>query len=75
LISYLHGRFPISFGDISAGRGDTEKVAHKGMTWWIRFSGDPEQKDMYVADGGAEQGKILDRASGEILSSFGRAGY
>jgi hypothetical protein len=30
---------------------------------------------MYVADGGAEQGKILDRASGEILSSFGRAGY
>jgi DNA-binding beta-propeller fold protein YncE len=46
-----------------------------GTVWWIRFSSDPEQKYMYVADGGDEQVKILDRASGEILSSFGRAGH
>ena len=41
-------------------------------TWWIGFSPDREQQYMYVADGGDEQVKILDRASGEVLSSFGR---
>jgi hypothetical protein len=30
---------------------------------------------MYVADGGDEQVKILDRASREILSSIGRAAH
>ncbi len=30
---------------------------------------------MYVADGGDEQVRILDRASGETLSSFGRPGH
>jgi DNA-binding beta-propeller fold protein YncE len=38
-------------------------------------SSDHEQKYMYVADGGDEQVKILDRASGEMLSSFGRPGH
>jgi hypothetical protein len=46
-----------------------------GTTWWIRFSADREQKYMYVADGGDEEVKILDRASGAILSSFGRPGH
>ncbi|MDB5445203.1 MAG: hypothetical protein JWQ97_520 [Phenylobacterium sp.] len=46
-----------------------------GTTWWIRFSADHEQKYMYVADGGDEQVKILDRTNGEILSSFGRPGH
>jgi hypothetical protein len=46
-----------------------------GTTWWIGFSPDHEQKYMFVADGGDEQVKILDRASGEILSSFGRPGH
>ena len=46
-----------------------------GTVWWIRFSADRDQKYMYVADGGDEQVKILDRASGEILSSFGRPGH
>jgi DNA-binding beta-propeller fold protein YncE len=46
-----------------------------GTTWWIRFSADHEQKYMYVADGGDEQVKVLDRASGEVLSSFGRPGH
>jgi hypothetical protein len=30
---------------------------------------------MYVDDGGDEQVKILDHASGEVLSSFGRPGH
>jgi hypothetical protein len=46
-----------------------------GTTWWIRFSSDHEQKYMYVADGGDEQVKILHRASGQILASFGRPGH
>jgi hypothetical protein len=46
-----------------------------GTAWWIRFSSDREQKYMYVADGGDEQVKILDRTSGETLSSFGRPGH
>jgi DNA-binding beta-propeller fold protein YncE len=46
-----------------------------GTTWWIGFSPDREQRYMYVADGGDEQVKILDRASGEVLSSFGRPGH
>ncbi|MGA2892325.1 MAG: hypothetical protein ABSE22_05605 [Xanthobacteraceae bacterium] len=46
-----------------------------GTAWWIRFSPDREQHYMYVADGGDEQVKVLDRASGEILASFGRPGH
>jgi DNA-binding beta-propeller fold protein YncE len=46
-----------------------------GTTWWIGFSPDREQKYMYVDDGGDEQVKVLDRASGEVLSSFGRPGH
>ena len=46
-----------------------------GTTWWIGFSPDREQKYMFVVDGGDEQVKILDRASGEIVSSFGRPGH
>jgi DNA-binding beta-propeller fold protein YncE len=46
-----------------------------GTAWWIGFSPDREQKYMFVADGGDEQVKILDRASGEILASFGRPGH
>jgi DNA-binding beta-propeller fold protein YncE len=46
-----------------------------GTTWWIGFSPDREQKYMFVADGGDEQVKILDRVSGEVLGSFGRPGH
>ena len=46
-----------------------------GTTWWIGFSRDREQKYMYVADGGDEQVKILDRATGQVQSSFGRPGH
>ena len=44
-----------------------------GTTWWIGFSPDHEQKYMYVNDGGDEQIKILDHASGTVLSSFGHS--
>ena len=46
-----------------------------GTTWWIGFSPDREQKYMYVDDGGDEQVKIVDHASGKVLSSFGRPGH
>jgi DNA-binding beta-propeller fold protein YncE len=46
-----------------------------GTTWWIRFSLDREQKYIFVADGGDEEVKLLDRASGTVLSSFGRPGH
>jgi DNA-binding beta-propeller fold protein YncE len=46
-----------------------------GTAWWIGFSPDREQKYMYVADGGEEQVKVLDRQTGEVLSSFGRPGH
>lgn len=46
-----------------------------GTTWWIGFSPDREQKYMYLDDGGDEQVKILDHASGEVPSSFGRPGH
>jgi len=46
-----------------------------GTTWWIGFSPDREQKYMYVDDGGDEQVKILDHASGKVIASFGRPGH
>lgn len=37
----------------------------------MAFSKDPEQKDLYVADGKNERVYVLDRQSLEILTSFG----
>jgi DNA-binding beta-propeller fold protein YncE len=66
------GRFKkniyIQRGTGKLGRAD-------GSAWWIAFSPDPEQKYMYVADGGNEKIWILDHALGEIISSFGQAGH
>ncbi len=47
----------------------------RGTAWWAEFSRDPEQKFLYVMNGRNEQVHILDHASGEILSSFGRPGH
>jgi len=41
----------------------------------VTFSRDREQKFMFVSNEDNEQVEILDRASGRILSSFGRAGH
>jgi hypothetical protein len=46
-----------------------------GSAVWVDFSRDPGQKYMYVTNQDNEQIDILDRASGQVLSSFGRAGH
>ncbi|HUG39546.1 MAG TPA: hypothetical protein VMM12_03620 [Longimicrobiales bacterium] len=45
-----------------------------GSTWDIAFSRDPEQRFMYVADGKNMRVYIVDRASLELLTSFGDGG-
>lgn len=47
----------------------------RGTAWWTGFSPDKEQKYLYVMNGRSEQVHVLDHASGEILSSFGRPGH
>ena len=46
-----------------------------GSAWWVGFSPDKDQRYMYVADGSNEVVWILDHASGQILSGFGRPGH
>ena len=50
------------------------KTLGDGSTWDIAFSKDPQQKFMYLADGHDEKVWILDRASMEVLTSFGSGG-
>ena len=45
-----------------------------GAVWDIAFSKDPQQKYLYLADGANEKVYIIDRASLEILTSFGDGG-
>ena len=45
-----------------------------GSVWDIAFSKDPEQKYLYLADGKNEKVYVFDRASMEILTSFGDGG-
>ena len=47
----------------------------RGTAWWVSFSRDAPQKYMYVMNGRNEAVHILDRTSGEILTSFGRPGH
>jgi len=47
----------------------------RGTAWWTGFSPDRGQKYLYVMNGRNEQVHVLDHASGEILSSFGRPGH
>ncbi len=51
------------------------KPGASGTAVWVGFSPDAAQKFMYVANQDNEQIEILDRASGRVLSSFGRAGH
>ena len=39
------------------------------------FSPDAEQQYLYVMNGGQERVHVVDRASGETLSTFGRPGH
>ncbi|MCY3600753.1 MAG: hypothetical protein OXN85_12375 [Gemmatimonadetes bacterium] len=45
-----------------------------GSTWDLAFSRDPEQRYMYVADGSNHRVYVMDRASLEVLTSFGDGG-
>lgn len=66
---------PIAFeprSPLPSGPGHESGIL--GSTVSIGFSRDPGQKYMYVANQDYEQVEIVDRASGQILSSFGRVG-
>ena len=45
-----------------------------GSTWDVAFSRDADQKYMYVADGSNHRVYVVDRASLEVLTSFGDGG-
>ena len=45
-----------------------------GSTWDLAFSRDPEQRYMYVADGTNHRVYVMDRASLEVLTTFGDGG-
>jgi sugar lactone lactonase YvrE len=55
--------------------GTPELPDPRGTVWWIDFSRDPDQRYMYVMNGRNEQVHIVERASGTIVSSFGRPGH
>ena len=45
-----------------------------GSVWDLAFSKDPQQKYIFVADGRNQKIHIVDRASLEVLTSFGDGG-
>jgi DNA-binding beta-propeller fold protein YncE len=45
-----------------------------GSVWDIAFSADPQQRFLYVADGSSMKIHVLDRASLDVLTSFGDGG-
>jgi len=47
----------------------------RGTAWTMVFSNDPEQRLIYLMNGRREEVHVLDHASGEILSTFGRPGH
>jgi DNA-binding beta-propeller fold protein YncE len=46
-----------------------------GANSWVGFSPDPEQKFMFAMDEWRDQVDIFDRATGEIVGTFGRPGH
>jgi DNA-binding beta-propeller fold protein YncE len=51
-----------------------KKTLGAGSAWEIAFSKDPQQKYIYLTDGENEKVYIMDRASMEVLTSFGDGG-
>jgi hypothetical protein len=47
----------------------------RGTAWTMVFSNDPEQTLIYLMNGRREEVHVVDHASGEILSTFGRPGH
>ncbi|MGH9357262.1 MAG: hypothetical protein ACRD10_14140 [Terriglobia bacterium] len=52
----------------------TAALTGMGSAYQIVFSPDPAQKFMYVVDGGDEEVRVMERATGRTLSSLGRPG-
>ena len=52
-----------------------ERPNERGTAWWVAFSPDEDQQYLYVMNGGQERIHVIDRASGETLSTFGRPGH
>jgi DNA-binding beta-propeller fold protein YncE len=53
----------------------TAPLTGVGSACWVDFSPDKAQKYMYVADCGDEEIRVLDHATGQPLSVFGRPGH
>jgi sugar lactone lactonase YvrE len=67
---------PVEFEQMSKLTASPEHVTGGlGSAVWVGFSRDPGQKYMYVVNQDDEKIDILDRASGQTLSSFGRVGH
>jgi len=52
-----------------------DEYNERGTAWWTAFSADEEQRYLYVMNGGTEEVHIMDHATGETLSTFGRPGH
>jgi DNA-binding beta-propeller fold protein YncE len=52
----------------------SETTTGHGSVWGIGFSSDPQQRQLYVADGQDEKVWVLDRTSLAVTSSFGDGG-
>ncbi|HEY5622841.1 MAG TPA: hypothetical protein VIV14_03695 [Gammaproteobacteria bacterium] len=63
--------------DIHIARTDdfVEDPVLRGTAWWVAFSPDEEQRYLYVMNGAEEKVHVLDHATGETLSTFGRPGH
>lgn len=46
-----------------------------GSVAWVDFSPDKDQRFIYVADGGDEEIRIMERETGRLLSKIGRPGH
>jgi DNA-binding beta-propeller fold protein YncE len=55
--------------------GPEHKPGVVGTAVWVTFSSDPAQRFMYVTNQDDEEIEILERMTGKVLSSFGRAGH
>jgi DNA-binding beta-propeller fold protein YncE len=53
----------------------TAQLTGIGSVTWVAFSPDAAQKYMYVANGGDEEIRVMDHATGRLLSTFGRPGH
>ena len=74
------GKFQKSINiDFEQRSKSPKRPGHHAAGWstvmHLAFSPDPAQKFLYVANSADQQVDILDRASGRILSTFGRAGH